>query len=59
MLAEVTASSSALFAAGVILFEVVLWYTAKWVWALGLWKNDRNIARREAKQRALYITEEA
>jgi hypothetical protein len=47
---QVTAQSAALFAAGVVAFEFALWYIAKWIWALGLWKNDRNIERREQRE---------
>lgn len=35
------------FLAGWILMELALWGLASGVWALGLWKLDRNIRRRE------------
>jgi hypothetical protein len=40
-------------------FQVALWYASKALMALGHWKNNRNIARREAMQSVLQITEEA
>ena len=59
MIAEVTVQSAALFAAGVVAFELALWYTAQLIWKAGLWKNDRNIARREQREAALQESSEA
>ena len=47
---QITAQSAAVFAAGVVAFEFALWYAAKWIWALGLWKNERKIERREQRE---------
>lgn len=31
------------FAVMIVAYEVVIWYIVKGLWALGLWKNQRNI----------------
>ena len=59
MIAEVTLGSASLFAAGVVAFEVALWYAAQLIWKAGLWKNDRNIARREQHESSLQESSEA
>lgn len=31
----------------IVVYEVALWFSVKWLWALGVWKNQRNINKRE------------
>lgn len=33
-----------------VVYQIVIWYGVKWVWALGLKKLDKSITRREQRE---------